>query len=70
MGVLPPDELVRLWVAEQLPPERAIGQLVQHLARLQRALDTQRQMLAQIQADLARAQGTPPAPPKGSTHKH
>jgi hypothetical protein len=54
MAALPPDELLRLWTAEQLPTERAIGQIVQHLARLQAALDQHSQALAHLRADLAR----------------
>ena len=54
MGVLSPEELVRLWSSEQLPTERAIGQIVQHLARLQATLDQHGQALARLRTDVAR----------------
>lgn len=61
LGVLTPEELVRQWATEQIPAEHAIGQLVQHLARLQRTLDTQRAAIAQMQTTLAHLQ-VPPTP--------
>jgi hypothetical protein len=54
MGTIPPDELLRLWTAEQLPTERAIGQVVQHLATLQATLDRQSLALAELRAELGR----------------
>lgn len=57
MGAIPPDELLRLWTAEALPTERAIGQVVQHLSILQAALDRQSLALAELRAELGRLQG-------------
>jgi hypothetical protein len=54
MAALPPDELLRLWTAEQLPAERAIGQLVQNLARLQTTIDQHGQALSSLRAEVAR----------------
>ena len=45
MGTMSPEELARLWRQEQLSVEMAIGHITQNLAQLQRALDTQRQLL-------------------------
>lgn len=45
MGTMSPKELARLWRQEQLSVEMAIGHITQNLAQLQRALDTQRQLL-------------------------
>ena len=73
MGALLPDELVRLWATEQLPAERAVGQIVQNLARLQATLDQYREALAQLRADVARLHASPtataPAPRKRSPRK-
>ena len=54
MGTITPEELLRRWAAEQIGPEQAIGQLVQHLARMQGALEAQRQTLVLLQGELAR----------------
>jgi hypothetical protein len=73
MGAIPPDELLRLWTAEQLPTERAIGQIVQHLARLHTALDQHSQALAHLRTELARvhtpAAGAAPAARKRPPRK-
>jgi len=61
MAALPPDELLRLWTAEQLPAERAIGQIVQNLARLQTAIDQHGQALSSLRAEVARLHTAPPA---------
>lgn len=53
MAAISPDELLRLWAAEQISSEHAIGQLVQQLARLQGTVDGQRQALVQLQHELA-----------------
>jgi ABC-type transporter Mla subunit MlaD len=45
MGTMSPEEPARLWRQEQLSVEMAIGHITQNLAQLQRALDTQRQLL-------------------------
>jgi hypothetical protein len=63
MAALPPDELLRLWTAEQLPAERAIGQLVQNLARLQTAIDQHSQALSSLRAEVARLHTMPAAAP-------
>lgn len=57
MGTLPPDELLRLWAAEELPTERAIGQVVQHVALLQAAFQRQSQTIAELQAEVGRLRG-------------
>ena len=62
MGVLTPDDLQHQWATEQIPAEHAIGQLVQHMARLQRSVDTQRLAIVQLQAALASQPAAPPAP--------
>jgi len=59
MAALPPDELLRLWTAEQLPAERAIGQIVQNLARLQTAIDRHGQALSSLRAEVARLHTAP-----------
>jgi hypothetical protein len=68
MAALPPEELLRLWTAEQLPAERAIGQLVQNLARLQTTIDQHSQALSSLRAEVARLHTAPaataPAPRK------
>jgi hypothetical protein len=73
MAALPPDELVRLWTAEQLPAERAIGQIVQNLARLQTTIDQHSQTLLNLRAEVARLQSAPaaaaPAPRKRTLGK-
>jgi hypothetical protein len=63
MAALPPDELLRLWTAEQLPAERAIGQIVQNLARLQIAIDQHSQALSSLRAEVARLHTMPAAAP-------
>jgi hypothetical protein len=73
MAALPPDELLRLWTADQLPAERAIGQLVQNLARLQTTIDQHGQALSNLRAEVARL-NTPiaaatPAPRKRTPGK-
>ncbi len=73
MAALPPDELLRLWTAEQLPAERAIGQIVQNLARLQTTIDQHSQALSSLRAEVARLLTAPsaaaPAPGKRTAGK-
>lgn len=73
MAALPPDELLRLWTAEQLPAERAIGQIVQNLARLQTAIDQHSQALSSLRAEVARLHTAPattaPTPRKRTSGK-
>lgn len=57
MGTITPEELLRRWSAEQIEPEQAIGQLVQHMARVQHALDVQREALALLRGELAQIRG-------------
>ncbi len=52
---------LRLWTAEQLPTERAIGQIVQNLARLQTTIDQHSQALSSLRAEVARLLAAPPA---------
>jgi hypothetical protein len=60
MSVVSPNELLRLWAGEQIPPEHAIGQLVQQLAQIQEALDAQRRTLTQVQSELAALRAAQP----------
>lgn len=53
MSALAPDELVRLWVEEELAPERAIGQLLQHVAAMQSTLQRQSQTIAQLRSEIS-----------------
>ena len=53
MSALAPDELVRLWVEEDLAPERAIGQLLQHVAAMQSTLQRQSQTIAQLRSEIS-----------------
>jgi hypothetical protein len=63
MSAVTPEQLLRLWASDQIAPEQAIGQLVQQLARVQAALESQRRTLAQVQSELAALRAAPPAPP-------
>ncbi|NNJ10284.1 hypothetical protein EKD04_008085 [Chloroflexales bacterium ZM16-3] len=68
MSTVPPKELVRLWSQEQITVEMAVGHIMQNLAKLQDAIDAQRQMLhgalevqrqmlAEIQGDIDSTRG-------------
>ncbi|MFN8486908.1 MAG: hypothetical protein U0350_04895 [Caldilineaceae bacterium] len=52
MAAVPPQELWKLWKQEQITSEMAIGQLIQNQAEQQSALDTQRQTIANLQAQM------------------
>jgi hypothetical protein len=60
MSVVSPNELLRLWAGEQIPPEHAIGQLVQQLVQMQATLDAQRRTLTQVQSELAALRAAQP----------
>ena len=59
MGALAPSELLRGWEQGTIPPEMAIGHLVQNLVKLQTSLELHMHALAQLRA--ACANQPPPA---------
>lgn len=58
MSTHTPDELMSLWAHERLSPERAVGQLLQHLVVMHNTLDRQAQAIAQLRVELAAATST------------
>ncbi len=58
MGTMPPDELLKLWKLEKLPPEMAIGHLL-----LSKTIETLDLKVFKLRADvdgLTREHGSPP----------
>lgn len=53
MSAVAPSELSRLWAQEQLPVERAIGQMLQQLVAMQATLDRQVQTISDLRAQIA-----------------
>jgi len=53
MGALTPTELLRGWEQGTVPPEMAIGHLVQNLVKLQTSLELHMHALAQLRAACA-----------------
>jgi len=53
MGTLAPSELARLWTQEQLPTERAVGQMLQLLVSMQTTLDRQSHTIIELRAQIA-----------------
>jgi hypothetical protein len=53
MGTLTASELARLWTQEQLPTERAVGQMLQQLVVIQAALDRQAQTISELRSQIA-----------------
>lgn len=53
MGTLAPSELARLWTQEQLPTERAVGQMLQLLVAMQTTLDGQSRTIIELRAQVA-----------------
>ena len=52
MSAVSPQELLNLWTREQLSTERATGQLLQHLVSTCTALETIKQKVSALQAQL------------------
>lgn len=52
MGTLPLKELLKLWELAKMPVEMVIGHILQHLARLQEAVDTINRTLYHLRADV------------------
>lgn len=52
MSAVAPYELARLWAEEQLPTERAIGQLLQHVVTMQATLERQSRVIAELRSQL------------------
>jgi hypothetical protein len=53
MGTVTPAELARLWAQEQLPTERAVGQMLQQLVAMQTTLDRQGHTITELRAQIA-----------------
>jgi hypothetical protein len=53
MGTLAPSELARLWTQEQLPTERAVGQMLQLLVAMQTTLEGQSRTISELRAQIA-----------------
>lgn len=53
MGAVSPNELARLWAQEQLPTERAVGQMLQQLVAMQSTIERQAQTIADMRAQIA-----------------
>lgn len=52
MSAVEASELVRLWAEEQLPTERAIGQILQLLVTMQTALERQSLTIAELRTQV------------------
>ena len=52
MATLAPSELARLWTQEQLPTERAVGQVLQLLVAMQTTLDGQSRTIIELRAQI------------------
>ena len=52
MGAIAPSELARLWAEEQLPTERAVGQMLQQLVAMQTILERQSLTIAELRAQV------------------
>ena len=64
MSAVNPQELLNLWTREQLSTERATGQLLQHLVSTCATLETMKQKVNALQAQLESLApaSEPPAP--------
>lgn len=70
MSTLSPSALLKAWAVDNMPPEMAIGHVLQNLVKLASMLETHTVMLHNLRADVDRliAQvGLPPDPK--SKHK-
>jgi hypothetical protein len=67
MSAVNPQELLSLWTREQLSTERATGQLLQHLVSTCTALETMKQKVNALQAQLDSL--TPATEPTASSKK-
>lgn len=52
MSAVAPSELARLWIEEQLPTERAIGQMLQQLVAMQTMLERQALVIAELRTQV------------------
>ena len=52
MGTISPQELLKRWQLEELTGEMAIGHLLQHLAKIQTAIDAVNITLYNLRADV------------------
>lgn len=52
MGTIPPDEIARLWADKQLPVEEVAAYILQHLIRLQAAIEAHGRLLDSLRSDL------------------
>lgn len=52
MSAVAPSELVRLWMQEQLPTERAVGQILQQMVDMQRAIDWQAKTIRELREQI------------------
>lgn len=72
MATLSPEELLRLWAAERLPPDMAIGHMLQNLVLQQATLTTLQSALNRLRIegqDASNARQDPP-PPRKSPRRH
>lgn len=54
MSTMTPAELLKLWTRDNIPPEMAIGHVVQNLVKHQTALETLSQGLSTLRVDIDR----------------
>ncbi|MCK6630140.1 MAG: hypothetical protein L6R45_33815 [Anaerolineae bacterium] len=52
MGTMPLKELLKLWELAKMPVEMVIGHILQHLAKMQTAIDAMNGILHHIRADV------------------
>ncbi len=54
MGTIPPQDLLQQWTLEKLTVEMATGHTLQHLVKIQRAIEAMQISLRNLRADVDR----------------